>query len=210
MIKYIDYARFFMQSSKFPMSRFQAEGGEHLNYVHNCFHFQHTTRHGGRVKVDPQLSLLSTMYRKLYYEILSLESRTDFQVFVMRHRAACKIQVFFRGYLTRKFLSKDNTEPCNFSQILSKLQSMHYPPSPCKPSKTGIFSDLTFILVGCVPNQSGCKWTQDKLLKEISLHGGRISKNLPGNTKGRSTKLYHILVNEKTILKSSKVPDIVR
>ena len=218
MVKFIDYARFFMEYSEFPMSRFQAEGGEHLNYVHNCFYFQHTTRHGGKVKIDPHFSLLSTMYRKLSYEICSLDSVDDYKLFVMKHLAACKIQALFRGYLTRKVLAGPNSqyspensvESHNLDLDLSKLHSMQYPPKSCILSKPGIFADLVFVLVGCVPSQLGCKWTQDKLEKEISSHGGCTSKNLPGNSKGRSTKMYHILVNGKTILQSNKVPDVVR
>ncbi len=37
-----------MDSLPFPIARFQSEGGEHANYEHNTFYYQHTTRHGSR------------------------------------------------------------------------------------------------------------------------------------------------------------------
>ena len=37
-----------------------------------------------------------------------------------------------------------------------------------------------------------------------------LAMPIPGNTKGRSTKIYHILVNEQALINSIKIPDIVR
>ena len=222
MIKFIDYARYFMEHLEFPLCRFQAEGGEHLNYQHSRHYYQHTTRHGGKDKVDPHLSMFSTMYRKLAYEIKNQntdeESANGFTLFVQRHTAALKIQTSFRGHMTRRMLTEkgwkwkveNQDDRQRNHDILNLIQTIHYPKSDQQPSATDILSEMTFVLVGTVPKHDGRKWTHESLEKMIESKGGRTSKCLPGNTKGRSTKMYYILVNTQAVRKSRKLPDIVR
>jgi hypothetical protein len=110
MVKFIDYARYFMSTMDIPMCRFQAEGGEHLNYQHSRHYFQHTTRHGGQFRIDPNLTLLSTMYRKLSFEISSDATvAAEFNQFVNSHQAACTLQAAFRGQRTRNYFVREGS-----------------------------------------------------------------------------------------------------
>ena len=47
MIKLVDYGGAMMQSLPFSLGCYQSEGGEHANYDHNCYYYNHTTCHGG-------------------------------------------------------------------------------------------------------------------------------------------------------------------
>ena len=207
MIKFIDYAPYLLESLDFPMSRFQAEGGEHLNYTHNIHYFQHTTRHGGKNLVDPQLSILITMYRNLSYEIMNSESCEDFKKYVRKHIAACKIQAMFRGHLIRKLFAAHAQEE---NKILKSIELIQCPTKPTLHPTTGIFSEMTFMLVGNIHKQPGLLWTHSTLENKIISLGGKVIKNLPGKTKGRSSKIYDIIINAQAIIKSKKVPDSVR
>ncbi|KAJ8028319.1 hypothetical protein HOLleu_30522 [Holothuria leucospilota] len=71
MVKFIDYGPIFMEQLPFSMGRYQSEAGEHANYLHNCFYYQHTTRHGGSQKSDPVLAIFSNMWKNLAYSICS-------------------------------------------------------------------------------------------------------------------------------------------
>ena len=88
MIKFIDYARYFMDKLNSLLCRFQSEGGEHLNYCHSSI-FKHT-------ETDPQFSYLLAMFQIFCYEISSSESRHEFDQFMSKHVAACKIQAAYR------------------------------------------------------------------------------------------------------------------
>ena len=133
MIKFVDYARYFMDHGDFPMSRFQTEGGEHLNYDHSRHYFQHTTRHGGKTKTDPLLSLLSTMYRKLSYQIMCSSERTigeAYGLYVKKHVAACLIQAVYRGYITRKLFAqkyKSSLHRVDKVEVIDEIQSILHP-----------------------------------------------------------------------------------
>ena len=45
MCKLVDYGVQFMKDLPVPLVRFQAETGEHSNYLHGNYFYQHTTRH---------------------------------------------------------------------------------------------------------------------------------------------------------------------
>lgn len=64
MMKYVDYGSLLMTITPFPVSRMQSEGGEHANYLHNCYYYQHTTRHGGGYRLDPILAILNNTWEK--------------------------------------------------------------------------------------------------------------------------------------------------
>jgi hypothetical protein len=91
--------------------------------------------------------------------------------------------------------------------IVSEVQDMLFPSAKSLPHEV-IFTGLSFVLVGNIPLNGRKRWTQNALEKEVKAHGGTVSKNLPGQTKGRSTKKYFILVNSSSL--SKKVPDIIR
>ena len=61
MIKFVDYGLRFMQNLQIPMCRFSTEGGEHSNYMRNCFYYNHTTQHGGKKLFDPLFAQFSHM-----------------------------------------------------------------------------------------------------------------------------------------------------
>lgn len=65
MIKFVDIAPLLVDSLPFSLWRLQNEGGEHVNYLHNQFYFQHTTRHGGKNRVDPSLALFNSIYKRI-------------------------------------------------------------------------------------------------------------------------------------------------
>ena len=220
MIKFINYAHNFMTYLPFPLSRFQTEGGEHLNYVHSSYYFKHTTRHGGNSKVDPQFTLLLAMYRKLAYEIHSGKTGDDFHHYAKMHVSACKIQAVFRGYSVRKHMKergwcmkpKEEYDVERNHAILQDVHS-HIFRTPLKELSLNtcmpLFQNKSFVLSGVVPSSNGRKWTQGSLGEKILSLGGRVKKMLPGNKKGRSTKVYHLLVNRDAIQCSKKMPDII-
>ena len=114
-MKLIDHVPELMETLPFPIARFQSEGGEHASYLHNCFYFQHTTRHGGRVKQDPILSLFQACWNRLFHDIeqytLSIDPEEQevgqlFLAYCTCHRAANVIQRHFR-YLIRNMLKKE-------------------------------------------------------------------------------------------------------
>ena len=94
-MKFIDYGLFFMKRLQIPFCRFSTEGGEHSNYLHNCFYYQHTTRHGGKGKYDPTIAVFSSLWKRLAYEINNNTDSDNVSVFfnsyVERHVAARKI-----------------------------------------------------------------------------------------------------------------------
>ena len=204
MIKFIDYARYFLDYLDLPLCRFNSEGGEHLNYCHSSYFFKHTTRHGGKLKIDPQFSYLLAMYRNLSYEIASLESAEEFNNYVDRHVAACKIQAAYRGYHTRRIVREEGSP----SNVLGSMPSSR---QKCEDTSCtqGIFQGKSFVFVGMVPNYKKKKYTQQILETEVKKVGGRVKKALPGNVKGRSSKMYNVLVNKHKINKDSKLPETV-
>lgn len=113
MIKLIDMGRYFMSNLPFSLGRFQGEGGEHVNYIHNTFYYQHTTRHGGRYNKDPVVAVFNHMWTNHCYSISTLgknsnnlEAATKFELYKRRHVAATKIQVLIKGWLARQKCKK--------------------------------------------------------------------------------------------------------
>jgi hypothetical protein len=203
MVKLIDHVPELMRKLPFPLARFQAEGGEHVNYLQNCFYHQHTRRHGGKGKPDPVYELFFKIWKDLRYEIdemLSSEdpeaqqAATDFQLYVKQHGAAATIQRAFRSHLAKK-------QP--------NLASTHNRES--NPT-TGpqIFSGFNFVLCGRVSTSNGKALSQEAMKMLIKENGGRVKNKLPdGKGKGISTKRYTLLC-AKSVIESGKVPDCIR
>ncbi|KAJ8019772.1 hypothetical protein HOLleu_41495 [Holothuria leucospilota] len=196
MVKLIDYGYHFMNTLPCSIGRFQAEGGEHLNYIHNNFYYQHTTRHGGKFGKDPVLATFSHMWRSLCYEItygcVSKEyedARNQFVIYRQRHVAATLIQAHVRGYIVR---------------VKLKQKRLHCD----KPKDTGkvplSFSHITFVLCGSIPKLNKKSYTQEMLTELIKIHKGRVRRKLPVKSC-LSPKLYAVLYN-KNAVKGSKLP----
>ena len=71
MCKLIDYGLLFMKKLPVPIVRFQAEAGEHANYLHSTFYYAHTTRHGRKGNCDPVLSTFEASWRRLCQEVIA-------------------------------------------------------------------------------------------------------------------------------------------
>jgi hypothetical protein len=213
MIKFVDYARYFMDQSDIPLTRFQAEGGEHLNYMHSRHYYQHTTRHGGKDKLDPHHALLSAMFRKLAYEISTCGNEQVVQLFedyVKQHTAASRIQAVYRGHRVRKSLASHGFDKAvDYNTKAHAIKQTRYDLFPeSQGVNKSVLHDHAFIFVGTIPTHNKRKWTHASLEAAVASLGGKVHKGLPGNTKGRSTKTYYILVNPVTVGKN--VPDLVK
>lgn len=221
MMKFIDYGVTFMTNLKLPICRFSTEGGEHSNYLRNCFFYQHTTRHGGRKSFDALFAQFSTTWRRLYYEILHGEdtlASSKFQIYVKRHVAAYKIQRIIRLFLVKCKLKKTgyvenpscDTEKLTNLTCISKLATdvcNQTISSTVKPAM--LFSGKAFVVSGNVPKYDGVKMSQDTCVQLIERHGGKVRKCLPGACKGRSTKKYILLTNTGNS-KKDKIPAIIK
>lgn len=218
MIKLIDHVPSFLKELPFPISRFQSEGGEHANYLHNCFYYNHTTRHGGRNNPDPLLAIFSNMWKRISYNI-TLDTSEDgknaasnFSMYKKMHMSACVIQCVVRGWLVRvrleregwKWKPKGDQDKLTNRQIALKYVASLNTELP-KTSKT-LFNAKTFLVCGTVPKFKGKKLTQGSFKQLIKDHGGKTTEKLPGCGKGISTKPYTVLF-EST---AKKLPNPVR
>ena len=216
------------ESLPFPLGRFQSEGGEHANYDHNCFYYNHTTRHGGRHKVEPIMAILNNMYKRLSYSIQQdttpdgISAAEAFCQYKVRHMAACKLQKHVRGWLVRQILRRAQWVPLaeTADQKLAKrdaivkrrerLDRKHGNVTLVNTSegKPSILKGYNFVLVGTVPKLGNKKYSQADFRNLVVEHGGRVKKKVPqGSGKGASTKKYVVLV-EKVAPK--KIPTAVR
>ena len=220
MTKFIDHGLHFMTNLSIPMCRFSTEGGEHSNYYHNCFYYQHTTRHGGKSSFDPHLAIFSSMWKRLCYEVKNggnQEAVLAFSDYVQRHVAARKIQKAYRLYAVRSKLKKTGwTEKAQTEEekkrnreSLAELQ-MHMSQKVAEIEPKPVLSGKHFILSGSVPKYQSRKLTQKDVIDLIIRHGGKTRKNVPGSSKGRSTKKYIILVNTAKENFSGKIPSLVK
>lgn len=128
MIKVIDYGPYFMQNLSLPISRFQAEGGEHVNYEHGSYYYNHTTCHGGNFSLDPLLAIFRNMWKRLSYAISSqtgtLEGRmaaNAFQLYKTQHKAASVIQRAFRKHCLKK-VTQDFGTPAKLQGVFCGLK----------------------------------------------------------------------------------------
>ena len=222
MMKLIDHVPELMRTLPFPIARFQSEGGEHVNYQHNCFYYQHTTRHGGRGNPDPLVAIFQSMWNRLYYSIAQLtlsdneEAREvghSFIAFCSSHSAASVIQRWFRGYIVRRKLNKagwtskplsGQQRKCNM-KIKASLQNIF----PRKETQLQSLSGTNFVLVGAVPAQKKKKMTQVEIKKIIVDNGGRVKTSIPFRQKGISTKKYVVLTTQE-MLNKKKVPSLIK
>ena len=216
MMKFIDYAPYFIENLPVPLNRFQTEGSEHMNYDHNCFYYNHTTRHGGKNKVEPLKALFLHMWRRLCHDIefqcQDQEVVEAFQLYVKQQVAAVTIGKYVRGWLVRcqmqrrglKTAPKDKVERIHNYAIIGQFISEGSIVTPQSPAP--LFSGMTFILCGSVPKFKNKRCTQSDVCRMIKDNGGRVRKKVPGSLKGQSTKRYFILY-EKT---SKKVPQDVK
>ena len=109
------------------------------------------------MKTDPQFSYLLAMFQKLCYEISSSESGHEFDKFMSKQVAACKIQTAYRGYYTRKIMRGKSS----VNEIMESLHLMR----KCGNSfdAQNVFQGMTFVFVGVVPKQNGQKYTHHSL-----------------------------------------------
>ena len=220
MMKLIDQVPELMLTLPFPVARFQSEGGEHLNYLHNCFYFQHTTRHGGRGKPDPIVAVFQACWNRLYHEITQLslsEHGADnvvgqsFTAYCTCHTAAAVIQRYFKGYIVRKKLkiSGWTLKPMSGQQkktnSVAKRDIERFFPKELN-NKYPIAGN-NFVLVGAI--QGKRKMTQADLKKMIVEKGGRVKNAIPFRQKGISTKKYTVLTT-KDYLEKKKVPSVIK
>ena len=140
MIKFINYVPYFLENSRIPLCRFETEGGEHGNYEHNLFYYQHTTRHGGSHRIDPVKALLCSIFRRLCYEV-EPHVVDDLKNYVKKHRSATIIQKHYRGYRVRK----------GAQGISSSDKSKDQGDASSLSSPTLLFQNMSFVLAGPVP-----------------------------------------------------------
>ena len=223
MMKFIDYCIYFMCDLGLPLCRFSTEGGEHSNYIHNSFYYQHTTRNGGKNGYDPNFAILFSTWKRLSHEIChgtDAAAAVDFKLWVKQHVAAKTIQRVFRRYSVRKRLLiygwVDNPGTEHQQQINRQSLQQLQASVATKPGETGtetpkFLRGKSFILTGSVPKMGSKKMTQVSLTGLIVENGGKVKKTVPGNGKGRSTKKYIVLVNMKDKAKpTSAIKDAIR
>jgi hypothetical protein len=198
MMKFIDQGPLLMDSLPFSVGRFQSEGGEHANYVHNCYFYQHTTRNGGRDKLDPMLALFQNMWRNLRYTIThqnpecpaAKQSGTEFLTYCSRHTAAVTVQRAFGGYFVRKYGHEVDQ------------------PKHGGTKSAGLFCGKSFVLVGAIPKIHGVKHTQDTLAALLKKNGASVRTCLPVKEKC-STKMFYIIASPAAVGRL-KVPQAIR
>ncbi|KAJ8050589.1 hypothetical protein HOLleu_03851 [Holothuria leucospilota] len=178
MMKYVDYGNLLMKSIPFPVGRMQSEGGEHANYLHNCYYYQHTTRHGGGYRLDPILAILNNMWKRICFHITSdtsVEGKkacANFLMYKKRHLAAVMIQRNYRLYRLKKRKRMVQTEEAPTS------------------GAGGIFTGKLFVLSGVIPVIDGRRFTRQEFTNMIKECGGRVRNKLSSKN---STKCYIVL-----------------
>ena len=203
MMKFIDYGPYFMENLPVPINRFQTEGSEHMNYDHNCFYYNHTTRHGGKNRVEPLKALFLHMWRRMCHDIEFQSQNSDvvegFQLYIKQNIAAFTINKHIRGWLVRRRLQRKGiiSDPQNKQErmhnfaVTSQLiagEKVH-----TQKHELQMFAGMTFVLTGSVPKFRNKRCSQADVSRMIKKHDGRVRKKVPGSLKGRSTKQYFIL-----------------
>ena len=98
MCKLIDYGLLFMKKLPVPIVRFQAEAGEHANYLHSTFYYAHTTDMDER-----EIVTLCYRHSRPHGAAVSgghcrrCETASHFQNWLAKHRAAVTLQRMWRG-----------------------------------------------------------------------------------------------------------------
>ncbi|KAJ8050599.1 hypothetical protein HOLleu_03862 [Holothuria leucospilota] len=200
MMKLVDLGSVLMQSLPFSLARFQSEAGEHANYDHNRFFYQHTTRAGGHShNNEPLLSILCNMYKQISYNILHGDQSTEgkqaaeaFCRYKKMHVSASSIQKWWRALKGKPVGNKMCSTTRNFHSELP-----------------GVFSGKEFVLCGAVPKFQGKSMNHASLRTIIHEHGGRVHKSMPLPEKILSNDKYIVLV-PKSVANSKELPDVVR
>ena len=222
MMKFIDYAPYFMSNLPVPLNRFQTEGSEHMNYDHTCYYFSHTTRHGGLNSTEPLKALFLNMWRHICI-CYQVEFKSDNEIassaflqYCEQNVAVLTISRHVRGWLLRKKLVKHGgyMAPATIPEKLENLKiaakildSEPLVSADIAAKDAAMFAGISFILCGTVPKTKAKKMTQGKVEQLIVDNGGRVRKAVPGAVKGRSTKRYIILFEKP---KTNKVPALVK
>lgn len=180
MLKFIDIAPLFIEQLPFPLGRFQAEGGEHVNYEHNMFFYSHTTRRGCN-SPHPFLSIFCNMYKRISYQIAlgdgTTESKlaaTQFEQYKKTHLAAYKIQKWWGALKKHSSISAD-----------AKIQQVK------GVEKDNVLQGKVFILHGSVPKVEGKSYTQSQVETLIRELGVGCEKNI--QTRGSTCLRNHFL-----------------
>lgn len=209
MVKFIDYGPIFMEQLPFSMGRYQSEAGEHANYLHNCFYYQHTTRHGGSQKSDPVLAIFSNMWKNLSYSICSGDGTVsgqkvgiDFKRYVSMHVSAKLIQMWWRSVSWRK---KQLKAVLMIQKVYRRWKAgtlyVSGPKSTCSKvtctTKKLTFEDYHFVMCGTIPVLNGRKYSQASFRELITSNHGRVCDKLPVGKNKFSTKKYTVLASEK-------------
>ncbi|KAJ8018627.1 hypothetical protein HOLleu_43290 [Holothuria leucospilota] len=167
MMKLIDLAPLLMERLPFSRGRFQSEAGEHANYEHNCFYYQHTTRHGGLQKIDPIVSVFRNMYKRLTYSIRegdgteeSCHSRQMVDVYVKRHLYAKQIQRWNLGHF--KVIRKQGKAT---NVVTTEVKDF-------------LFRGMNFVLCGAVPKLIEQKFTQAEFSELLKANGGKVRNSV--------------------------------
>ncbi|KAJ8019052.1 hypothetical protein HOLleu_42605 [Holothuria leucospilota] len=196
MMKFIDIVPLLMNSLPFSLGRFQNEGGEHANYLHNRFYYHHTTRHGGANRLDPILSLFNNMYKCLSFSInkgdgseCSHKASRAFQMYIEHHVVVSGIPEGIKVKDVEKYLVSKGVQ-----KVVTEQQD-------------GIFQSCSFILCGAIPKMNGTCYSHSSFEELIKGASGRVKDKLP--SVGTSTKQYIVLVNPAVSSKKI-VPSAVR
>lgn len=195
MMKFIDIAPLLMDSLPFSLGRLQNEGGEHANYLHNQFYFQHTTRHGGINRVDPCLALFNSIYKRISLTITKGDGS----------ECSTKASKAFVEYVKLHVLDSKIPEGVKVRDIEKYVQNAH--PSKTNDENKGIFHSCTFILCGAIPKLGGKSYSHNSFEALVKDASGKIKNKLP--SVRTSTKQYIVLVNP-TVASKKSLPTSVR
>ena len=212
MIKFINYVPYFLRHSEIPLCSFQTEGGEHGNYDHNLFYYQHTTRHGGKHRSDPIKALLCSIFKRICCEVES-GIHDDLYHYVLRHRSATLIQKHVRGFLVRRRLSaagyiESASDPIQKAKNFWNIAAKNNPINNKCPTPLP-FHNMSFILDCTVPKYGMKKYSQGDVDALIWKHQGKCREQVPGIMKSRSTKKYVTLCSTQA-LKGKSVDSTIK
>lgn len=194
MMKFIDVAPILMDSLPFSLGRFQNEGGEHANYLHNRFYFHHTTRHGGSNRVDPILALFNSMYKRISYAV----DKGDGSSCGMK--AAEAMNEHIKQHVRSSGIPK-GIKAADIEKYVGVQVSMN------QKEGEGIFHTLTFSLCGAIPRIDGQSYSHNSFQALVKNESGKIKDKLPAVCD--STKTYVVLVNP-SIASKSNLPSALR
>jgi hypothetical protein len=215
MMKFVDHIPQLMRELPFPIARFQTEAGEHANYEHNMFYYQHTTRNGGQ-GVDPLRAVLASSWKKLHYEIeLYTNSENEderlaanhYKTYCARHLTANRIIAWWQGCHVRKKLFDLGVRLCigtdeqNQKNIAAvQLFRLSTNSESTSLAATCLLAGWHFILTGAPPKYGSKKMTQKQWKELIEQSGGAVSV-----LKSELTRQYVVLSTEGALKRKPPV-----